>query len=171
LWSVSRGWGAAVDECRAGASDVECVCRSERDAELERLRDCKRRGPSSGIGTQRIRWRPRPGCITSAQGQPRDPRGGDGLPRSAAGTVKPGTIPAGDRIPAEATDAERRAVTLALAQLGKPYAFGAAGPDSFDCSGLTMAAWAAAGIDLPHYTLAQYQSGVAVADASLHPGT
>jgi len=42
------------------------------------------------------------------------------------------------------------AVAYARAQLGKPYVFAAAGPDAFDCSGLTMMAWAAAGVSLPH---------------------
>lgn len=97
--------------------------------------------------------------------------GGDGLTTAADGTIKPGTIPAGYSIPANATDAERRAVTFALAQLGKPYVFGAAGPDSYDCSGLTMVAWAAAGVVLPHYTVAQYQAGTPVAGiALLAPG-
>jgi cell wall-associated NlpC family hydrolase len=93
--------------------------------------------------------------------------GGDGLRATGASTVKPGTVPLGYTIPASATDAERRAVTFALAQLGKPYVFGATGPDSYDCSGLTMAAWAAAGVQLPHYTVAQYQLGVPVAATSL----
>ena len=44
------------------------------------------------------------------------------------------------------------AARYALQQLGKPYLFGAAGPDAFDCSGLTMAAWASQGVQLPHYT-------------------
>jgi len=51
------------------------------------------------------------------------------------------------------------AVKYALNQLGKPYVFGAAGPDSFDCSGLTMAAWAAAGIALPHLAADQTTIG------------
>lgn len=51
------------------------------------------------------------------------------------------------------------AVRYALAQLYKPYLFGAAGPDAFDCSGLTMAAWAAAGIALPHWTVTQAAIG------------
>src|SRR5213079_460235 len=55
-----------------------------------------------------------------------------------------------------------RAVRYALAQLGKPYVFGAAGPDAFDCSGLTMAAWAAAGVALPHYAPSQMQYGSTV---------
>lgn len=50
-------------------------------------------------------------------------------------------------------------VRYALAQLGKPYAWGAAGPGSFDCSGLTMAAWAAAGVALPHLAAAQAAAG------------
>jgi cell wall-associated NlpC family hydrolase len=44
------------------------------------------------------------------------------------------------------------AARYALRQLGKPYVFGAAGPGAFDCSGLTMAAWASQGVQLPHYT-------------------
>jgi peptidoglycan DL-endopeptidase CwlO len=42
------------------------------------------------------------------------------------------------------------AVQTAEAQVGKPYVFGGSGPDSFDCSGLTMFAWAPAGVALPH---------------------
>jgi cell wall-associated NlpC family hydrolase len=54
------------------------------------------------------------------------------------------------------------AVAYARAQLGKPYVWGAAGPDAFDCSGLTMMAWAAAGVQLPHYAPTQMQSGSVV---------
>ncbi|MDQ1749626.1 MAG: hypothetical protein QOE71_682, partial [Pseudonocardiales bacterium] len=58
-----------------------------------------------------------------------------------------------------------------LAQLGKPYVFGSTGPDSYDCSGLTMAAWAAAGVPLPHYTVTQASAGTPVATTeSLRPG-
>jgi len=52
------------------------------------------------------------------------------------------------------------AVQYALAQLGKPYVWAASGPDSFDCSGLTMAAWAAAGVALPHNAAAQTGHGI-----------
>ena len=47
------------------------------------------------------------------------------------------------------------AVRFAYAQLGKPYVYGAAGPDAYDCSGLTMRAWGAAGVALPHNAAAQ----------------
>ena len=62
------------------------------------------------------------------------------------------------------------AVRTALGQLGKPYVFGAAGPGSFDCSGLTMFAYAAAGISLPHYTGSQYATGRRVGLGELQPG-
>jgi cell wall-associated NlpC family hydrolase len=65
-------------------------------------------------------------------------------------------------IPADATAAETVAITYALAQLGKPYLWGGVGPDAFDCSGLTMMAWAQAGVTLLHYTGDQINEGTAV---------
>lgn len=62
------------------------------------------------------------------------------------------------------------AVATALAQVGKPYLWGAAGPNAFDCSGLTMFAWAAAGIQLEHYTVAQLQETYPITQAELQPG-
>lgn len=67
------------------------------------------------------------------------------------------TIPAGLVITGSAKG--QTAVRFALAQLGKPYVFAAAGPDTWDCSGLTMGAWAAAGVPLPHWTITQAQAG------------
>ncbi len=48
--------------------------------------------------------------------------------------------------------------------------YGAAGPDSFDCSGLTMAAWAAAGVSIPHSSSMQTEVGTPVSVSSLMPG-
>ena len=62
------------------------------------------------------------------------------------------------------------AVAFAHAQLGKPYVYAAAGPDSYDCSGLTMAAWRAGGVSLPHYSGAQYSKLKKVAMNALQPG-
>ncbi|WP_332643960.1 C40 family peptidase [Aeromicrobium sp.] len=55
-----------------------------------------------------------------------------------------------------------KAIAFAKAQLGEPYKWGAAGPSSWDCSGLTMRAWGAAGVSLSHYAGAQYTSTKAV---------
>ena len=51
------------------------------------------------------------------------------------------------------------AANWALTQLGKPYQWGAAGPGTYDCSGLTMEAWARAGVSLLHYTGYQWEEG------------
>ncbi|HEX2497590.1 MAG: NlpC/P60 family protein [Actinomycetes bacterium] len=72
--------------------------------------------------------------------------------------------------PANATGRAATAVAYARAQLGDPYVWGSAGPDSFDCSGLTMAAWAAAGVSLPHSSAGQYGYGQFVPQSSLAPG-
>jgi len=64
----------------------------------------------------------------------------------------------------------RTAVSTALAQVGKPYVWGAAGPNSFDCSGLMQYAWAAAGVALPHSSSAQSTMGTPVSRSQLQPG-
>jgi cell wall-associated NlpC family hydrolase len=51
------------------------------------------------------------------------------------------------------------AANWALSQIGKPYLWGGAGPDSYDCSGLTMMAWARVGVQLLHYTGYQWEEG------------
>ena len=48
--------------------------------------------------------------------------------------------------------------------------WGAAGPDSWDCSGLTMGAWATAGVYLPHYSVAQYAATTPISSNQLRPG-
>jgi cell wall-associated NlpC family hydrolase len=62
------------------------------------------------------------------------------------------------------------AIAFAYAQLGKPYVYGAAGPDSYDCSGLTMRAWGAAGVGMPHYSGAQYSMFPHVPLSAMQPG-
>ena len=62
------------------------------------------------------------------------------------------------------------AVRFAYNQLGKPYQYGAAGPDSYDCSGLTMRAWEAAGVSLSHNAAAQQGETRSVSRGNLQPG-
>jgi peptidoglycan DL-endopeptidase CwlO len=69
-----------------------------------------------------------------------------------------------------ATGSARQALNYAYAQLGKPYAYGGAGPNSFDCSGLTMMAWKAGGVSLPRTTYSQYDATTRVSFADLQPG-
>lgn len=62
------------------------------------------------------------------------------------------------------------AIAYARAQLGKPYLWGGTGPAAFDCSGLVMQAYAAAGIAIPRTSQAQWAWGPQVAASQVRPG-
>ena len=63
-----------------------------------------------------------------------------------------------------------KALAFARDQIGKPYVWGASGPGSYDCSGLTQAAWKAAGVTLPRTTWDQVKTGTTVSVNSAQPG-
>jgi cell wall-associated NlpC family hydrolase len=98
-------------------------------------------------------------------------------PHAAAAPAAP--APAAQAAPAPAAPpavvgggsaAAQTAVRTALAQVGDPYVWGAAGPNAFDCSGLMQYAYAAAGISLPHSSAMQSTMGVPVSRSELRPG-
>ncbi|MCW3838599.1 NlpC/P60 family protein [Micromonospora yasonensis] len=62
------------------------------------------------------------------------------------------------------------AVRYAYGAVGKPYVYGADGPDGYDCSGLTLAAWRAAGKSLPHNAAMQWDATARISRSSLQPG-
>ncbi|MGC4808417.1 NlpC/P60 family protein [Micromonospora sp. DT233] len=66
--------------------------------------------------------------------------------------------------------AARTAIKTACAQVGDPYVWGATGPNSFDCSGLTQFAYRAAGISLTHFTGAQWNEGRSIPRSEARPG-
>jgi cell wall-associated NlpC family hydrolase len=80
-------------------------------------------------------------------------------------------VPAAPVRPAPAPNGgAQAAVDAALSQVGKPYQWAAAGPDSYDCSGLTMWAWAQAGVSLPHNSGMQYAATPRVDRSDWQPG-
>ena len=62
------------------------------------------------------------------------------------------------------------AIDFAMAQMGKPYEWGADGPSTYDCSGLVMRAWQQGGVSLPHYSVEQYAQSQPVALSDLRRG-
>lgn len=109
--------------------------------------------PAPGQDDELARW-PSAGCPD---------RSGSNIP------ADPQKLPAGFQLPAD--HRQRAAVEFALAQIGKPYVYGAKGPDAFDCSGLTQAAWAHAGVPISAGTSGQRNDGRAVAGiGELQPG-
>lgn len=81
------------------------------------------------------------------------------VPRARRGAVQP-----------VAAGARAAAISFALAQLGKPYRWAAAGPDAYDCSGLVLAAYARVGVRLPHQTGSMIRYGTPVGRGQLQPG-
>lgn len=98
--------------------------------------------------------------LTPVQQAPVGPGGGNGGGGGTPPPVYKG--PTG-------TQAEK-VVAFAYAQIGKPYVFGAAGPDSYDCSGLTSAAWASVGISIPRTSEEQWAGLPHVPTSDMQPG-
>jgi cell wall-associated NlpC family hydrolase len=89
---------------------------------------------------------------------------------AAAAAKKSGTTaPTSPTVPANASVADK-AIAFARAQIGEPYVWGATGPNSWDCSGLTQAAYRAAGVTLPRTTGEQVVVGSRVSQSDMQPG-
>jgi hypothetical protein len=88
----------------------------------------------------------------------------------AVGDLRLHGLPDGYALPAGTSQPAGTAVTFAIAQLGKPYLWGGTGPDRFDCSGLTQAAWQRAGVPIGRTTWDQLREGVPTTTAALVPG-
>lgn len=178
---ASQGWGTIAQEAdpaEAAAMFVTAMMAIPGWAQLppwqvaQMVQHSGAGAASAGTANYEPSWAPAGAVLASI-----DPSGtGAECGVSAPGAVPadptgPFGLPPGFTIPAAATPAETVVVSYALAQLGKGYAWGAAGPDLFDCSGLTMMAWAQAGVGLDHYTGSQLHEGTAVARyADISPG-
>lgn len=90
--------------------------------------------------------------------------------RAASRSIAVAPPPSYQPNPAPASGGAGTAVRAALSQVGKPYEWGGAGPNSYDCSGLTMWSWAHAGVSLPHSSAAQYSVTARVSSSDLQPG-
>ena len=89
---------------------------------------------------------------------------------TAPPTPAPVPTPVPTPVPPPTTGDVSAVIAFATAQIGKPYSYGSSGPSSWDCSGLTAAAWAQGGRSLPHYSVAQYTQSTQITAAQLQPG-
>jgi len=110
---------------------------------------------ASGIGNPDRIW-PGDRIVLVCTGKP-------AAPRPSVAAVAPAPAPA-------SSSAADRAVAFALRQVGKWYRWGTAGPNTYDCSGLAMAAYASVGIRLPHNAAEQSHYGRYVSRSDLRPG-
>ncbi|MGK5113438.1 MULTISPECIES: C40 family peptidase [unclassified Geodermatophilus] len=139
---------AAAEQARAGADAAQAAAQQALDEVTAR---------QAGLEADIADYRAQYDALSAPQQQ---------LVQTAhSGQAVPAAAPA----PA-ASGAAQAAVDTALAQVGDPYVWGAGGPNSFDCSGLTQYAYAAAGVSLPHSSRMQSTMGRSVSRAELQPG-
>ncbi|MGW1873588.1 C40 family peptidase [Streptomyces sp. NPDC001975] len=95
-------------------------------------------------------------------------------PPAAAATFAPGAVTDTGSFPVPGAAAEpgkaMKALAFARAQIGRPCVWGATGPESYDCSSLTQAAWRAAGVSLPRSAPDQTFAGTPLTLAAIEPG-
>jgi cell wall-associated NlpC family hydrolase len=157
---VSRHWADVLKQVVTAQAQAERAAK-KADNLLTRARQTQATlsDKRHEIRSQTAQYHTLLNALTSAQ---RDAYANRGAPTAAE-------ITRALRTPAPSPGAEK-AVQFAVAQIGKPYVWAASGPDAFDCSGLTLAAWATAGVHLPHFSLAQYGYGRHVSFDELEPG-
>ncbi|MEV0352119.1 NlpC/P60 family protein [Nonomuraea sp. NPDC050680] len=163
LEQLSGEQGAMLDRMR-DAQDVAAILRgaaadayAEHEAVSERARQAKivaeaavaaQKRETRGLEAERVAWQRRVDAArTQAHLLARRREAALAQARLSHGLLASGSL-MGDV-----------AANWALTQLGKPYVWAADGPDSFDCSGLTMRAWEQAGVGIDHWTGTQWTSG------------
>ncbi|MEE6287349.1 NlpC/P60 family protein [Georgenia sp. MJ173] len=186
-----RGTTAALERERQDALDAE---RQRREEQL--ARDAARREVRAQVTASRSVERPatppadaptvaapppapsattppsapdRPAPAPSTPAPPAPPAPAP-APAPAPSQPAPAPAPAPDPAPPSSSQGARAALDWARTQLGKPYIWAAAGPNGYDCSGLTQTAFAQAGVSIPRTTRAQYQATTRVPVDDLQPG-
>ena len=183
---------AGIDRAIANAEAAADATRRERDALIEQLaaaqdvtvqaaekkqdvidRRIDQGGPSTPVGGPATEPDPPadpPNDPTKNDPKPNDPVPSDPKPSEPKPKPKPTPKPpAADPPPASGGKVDR-AIAFARAQLGEPYKWGGAGPSSWDCSGLVMRSWGAAGVSFPHSASAQFTRSKRVSVGSVQRG-
>lgn len=135
-----------------------------RLAELERKKEAEAKRKAEELARQQAAAKAEADRAAKEAAAGQDTGSGTG---SGTGT---GTGTGGTGSDAGYASKAERVLAFARAQIGKPYVWGATGPSSYDCSGLTQAAWKEAGVTLPRTTWDQVKVGTRVATADLQPG-
>jgi peptidoglycan DL-endopeptidase CwlO len=160
LAKAGRVKAAAIKTSAAAKTAVDAANKLTHDLGIRRA-DLARRAAESKTLFTRLSAAERAAFL--ARQEPADPRGSRGTSRPPPPTETPViNVPASGRAAI--------AVATAKRQVGKPYVWAAAGPSAFDCSGLTMYSWAAAGVALPHSSSMQIGVGSRVSRSQLMPG-
>jgi len=167
---LERTRQAGLEQARtARLAQVEQTRRAEQRRSAQQRREAadQRRRADARAAADRDDDRPAGGGNGGNGGGSGGGNGGGNGNDSGGGG---GTSTGGGGSSAGTASGASAAIAYARDQIGKPYRWAASGPDAFDCSGLTMQAWARGGVSLPHYSVAQYEQGRKVAQSDLRKG-
>ncbi|WP_406409791.1 NlpC/P60 family protein [Streptomyces halstedii] len=135
-----------------------------RLAELERKKEAEAKRKAEELARQQA------AAKAEADRAAKEAAAGQGTGSGTDSGTGTGTGTGGTGSDAGYASKAEKVLAFARAQIGKPYVWGATGPSSYDCSGLTQAAWKEAGVTLPRTTWDQVKVGTRVATADLQPG-
>ena len=155
---------AAIEARLAGAEDVLAAA----EAEAARIEAARRAAAEQATRSRQAATAGAGNAAAVVAGAPSDTAAGavaGEVPAASAGSMSCGGVAVD--VP---TDRVATVLAFACSQLGKPYSWGASGPNAFDCSGFTMASWATAGVSLPHSSRSQAGVGTSVSKGELRAG-
>ena len=155
---------AAIEARLAGAEDVLAAA----EAEAARIEAARRAAAEQATRSRQAAAAGAGNAAAVVAGAPSDAAAGavaGEVPAASAGSMSCGGVAVD--VP---TDRVATVLAFACSQLGKPYSWGASGPNAFDCSGFTMASWATAGVSLPHSSRSQAGVGTSVSKGELRAG-
>jgi cell wall-associated NlpC family hydrolase len=173
---VAAGWGTTAEELDPTDATGMFIQHLMADPDWQSIlpwvaAQAVQRSAFSDGANYRVNWGLAGTLLTAITGLADNQNCGGMNGAQPAGPASQFGLPKGFVIPSGATRAETLAITYAISKLGDAYVWAATGPKSFDCSGLTMMAWAQADVPLDHYTGDQLNEGTPVADyAAISPG-
>jgi len=161
---------AAAEAARRAAENAARQAEEERKAAAEAARKAAEEAAKKAAATPSSTSTPKTTTPNTSTPKTTTPKTTTSTPSSSTTSPTSGPSPtASTSVPAPKAGVDA-VIAFARAQLGEPYQWAADGPDSWDCSGLTMVAWAQAGVRLSHYTGSQYQQTARVPVDQLKPG-
>jgi cell wall-associated NlpC family hydrolase len=163
----------AAEEARAAAAE-----KARREADARRAAEAQAAanqgtGSGGGGGGAQADATSGGGADPSSSGGGGDNNGGNnngGNNNGGGASAPPAPDPTPSGSSSGSSSGAQAAIDFARSQLGKPYQWGADGPSTYDCSGLTMRAWQQGGVGLPHYSVAQYEQAQKIGLDQLRPG-
>lgn len=165
---ASMGWGTSAQEQVPATATAMFVTRLVSIPGWQHLppwvaaQDVQRSAFADGSNYEK-HWPVASQILTSVLGEANAQGGcGQGPSGGLAGPTAGHGLPPGYTVPPGTPPGHAQVVAFALSQLGKPYVYAAAGPNAWDCSGLTMVAWATVGVHLEHYAPAQQDESTSV---------